>query len=219
MAASKHGLRSVTVAQVARAAKPAGDGIADLPAAMAELGRRARGAVRVLGMASAEAKNAALKGMAGAVRRAEPVILAANAEDVAAAKAAGVTGSFIDRLTLNPARIGQMAEGIEVVASLPDPVGEVTAEWDRPNGLHFERVRTPLGVVGVIYESRPNVTADAGALCLKAGNAVILRGGSDSWNTSRAIHAALVEGLRSAGLPEDAIQMVPTRDRAAVGLL
>jgi len=209
----------MTVAQVARTAKPANDGIADLPAAMADIGRRARAAMRVSGMASAETKNAALKAMAATVRRSEPAILAANAEDAAAAKAAGVTGSFMDRLTLNPARIAQMAEGIEVVTALRDPVGEVTAKWDRPNGLHFERVRTPLGVVGVIYESRPNVTADAGALCLKAGNAVILRGGSDSWNTSRAIHAALIEGLRAGGLPEDAIQMVPTRDRAAVGLM
>ncbi len=127
--------------------------------------------------------------------------------------------SFIDRLTLNDDRIAGIAEGIRSVAALPDPVGEVIAAWDRPNGLKIERVRTPLGVIGVIYESRPNVTADAGALCLKAGNAVILRGGSDSQHSSRAIHACLVEGLKIAGLPEHAIQLVPVTDRAAVGAL
>ena len=196
-----------------------GKAVADVAAVMADIGRRAREAMLVLGAASTDAKNAALAGMAAAIRRSEAAILAANAEDVAAATAAGVSGSFIDRLTLSPARVSAMAEGIETVAMLPDPVGAVIAEWDRPNGLHFERVRTPLGVIGVIYESRPNVTADAGALCLKAGNAVILRGGSDSYHSSRAIHAALAEGLRAGGLPEDAIQMVPTRDRAAVGLM
>ena len=128
-----------------------------------------------------------------------------------------MTASFMDRLTLDPARIRAMADGIREIAELADPVGDVIAAWDRPNGLQIERVRTPLGVIGVIYESRPNVTADAGALCLKAGNPVILRGGSDSLNSSAAIHACLVEGLKAAGLPEDAIQLVPTADRAAVG--
>ena len=147
------------------------------------------------------------------------VILAENALDVADAKQAGVAGSFLDRLTLDAARIEAMAKGIEEIAALPDPVGTVLAAWDRPNGLHIERVRTPLGVIGIIYESRPNVTADAGALCLKAGNAAILRGGSDSFRSSSAIHACLTAGLKAAGLPEEAIQFVPTRDRAAVGLM
>jgi glutamate-5-semialdehyde dehydrogenase len=191
----------------------------DVAAIMAAMGRRARAAMHVLANTPTEKKNAALIAMAAALRRAKPAILAANAEDVRAAKAAGVSGSFIDRLTLTPARIAATAEGIEAVAALHDPVGEVIAEWDRPNGLHFERVRTPLGVIGVIYESRPNVTADAGALCFKASNAVILRGGSDSYHSSRAIHAALVEGLRETGFPVDAIQIVPTRDRAAVGMM
>jgi glutamate-5-semialdehyde dehydrogenase len=191
----------------------------DIARAMAAIGKRARAAMRVLGTASTEHKDATLAAMAASIRRAEPAILAANAEDLNGAKAAGISGAFMDRLTLNPARIAAMADGIDTVAALPDPVGEVIAEWDRPNGLHFERVRTPLGVIGVIYESRPNVTADAGALCLKAGNAVILRGGSDSYHSSRAIHAALAEGLAAGGLPVDAIQIVPTRDRAAVGMM
>ncbi|MGH6810565.1 MAG: glutamate-5-semialdehyde dehydrogenase, partial [Ensifer adhaerens] len=146
-------------------------------------------------------------------------ILAANAIDLENARQSGVAASFIDRLTLTESRIRDMANGIRAIAELKDPVGDVIAEWDRPNGLHIERVRTPLGVIGVIYESRPNVTADAGALCLKAGNAVILRGGSDSFHSSRAIHACLVAGLKAAGLPEHAIQMVPVADRAAVGAM
>src|SRR5258707_7064077 len=146
-------------------------------------------------------------------------ILAANAEDVAEAKAAGANAAFLDRLTLTPKIVAAMADGIEVVRRLPDPVGAVMESWTRPNGMTIERVRVPLGVIGVIYESRPNVTADAAVLCLKAGNAVILRGGSESFRSSRAIHAALASGLRAAGLPEDAIQLVPTRDRAAVGLM
>lgn len=186
-------------------------------AMMAEIGCNARAASRVLLTAKPEAKTAALLAMAEAVDAHVSDILAANTLDLAAAADAGQTASFMDRLTLTPARIGDMANGIRAIAALPDPVGTIIAEWDRPNGLHIERVRTPLGVIGVIYESRPNVTADAGALCLKAGNAVILRGGSDSLNSSRAIHACLTLGLRQAGLPEHAIQMVTVPDRAAVG--
>ena len=184
---------------------------------MAELGRKARAAAGPLAIASAERKHAALIAMADALLRRKDLILNANVLDVAAAEAAGTAASFIDRLKLDETRIRAMADGIRAIAALRDPVGEVMTEWDRPNGLHIERVRTPLGVIGVIYESRPNVTADAGALCLKAGNAVILRGGSDSAHSSREIHAALAEGLKAAGLPEAAIQMVPVIDRAAVG--
>jgi glutamate-5-semialdehyde dehydrogenase len=191
----------------------------DLDAMMREIGRAARAAARKLALASAEQKNLALKAQAHALRVARAEIMAANREDVAEAKKAGVSGSFLDRLELNDTRIGAMASGLDIVRSLTDPVGKVTESWRRPNGMTIERVRTPLGVVGVIYESRPNVTADAGALCLKAGNAAILRGGSDSHRSSRAIHAALVAGLREAGLPEDAIQLVPTRDRDAVGAM
>jgi glutamate-5-semialdehyde dehydrogenase len=189
----------------------------DTVATMADVGRRARAAARPLALATTERKNAALAAMADAVLRRESEILEANAIDIANGEEAGLTGSFMDRLQLNPSRIRSIADGIREIAALRDPVGDVIAEWDRPNGLHIERVRTPLGVIGVIYESRPNVTADAGALCLKAGNPVILRGGSDSLNSSAAIHACLVEGLKAAGLPEDAIQLVPTVDRAAVG--
>ncbi|MDI6027910.1 glutamate-5-semialdehyde dehydrogenase [Corticibacterium sp. UT-5YL-CI-8] len=189
----------------------------DIAAVMAGIGRKARAAARPLAIADGERKNTALLAMAASIVRNEQAILDANAIDVANGEEAGLTGSFMDRLKLTPARIADMAEGIRAIAALADPVGEVIAEWDRPNGLHIERVRTPLGVIGVIYESRPNVTADAGALCLKAGNPVILRGGSDSLNSSLAIHACMVEGLREAGLPEDAIQLVPVPDRAAVG--
>jgi glutamate-5-semialdehyde dehydrogenase len=157
--------------------------------------------------------------MAEAIRARAADILAANAEDIATAKSAGQTPAFLDRLTLTPARVAAMADGIDVIRALKDPVGIVTERWTRPNGMTIERVRVPLGVVGIIYESRPNVTADAGALCLKAGNAAILRGGSESLRSGRAIHAALAEGLRAAELPEDALQLVPTRDRAAVGLM
>ncbi|NGN42127.1 glutamate-5-semialdehyde dehydrogenase [Mesorhizobium sp. CGMCC 1.15528] len=184
---------------------------------MADIGRKARAAARPLAIASTERKNAALIGMAEAIIRGEQAILDANAIDVQNGEESGISGSFMDRLKLDPKRIRDMADGIRAIAELRDPVGEVIAEWDRPNGLHIERVRTPLGVVGVIYESRPNVTADAGALCLKAGNPVILRGGSDSLNSSAAIHACLVEGLKAANLPAEAIQLVPTTDRAAVG--
>ncbi|WP_245480646.1 glutamate-5-semialdehyde dehydrogenase [Mesorhizobium sp. M7A.F.Ca.CA.004.01.1.1] len=172
---------------------------------------------RPLAIATTAAKNAALLAMAEAIVAREQDILDANAIDVSNGQESGLSASFMDRLKLDPARIRAMADGIREIAALRDPVGDVMAQWDRPNDLHIERVRTPLGVVGVIYESRPNVTADAGALCLKAGNPVILRGGSDSLNSSAAIHACLVEGLKQAGLPEDAIQLVPTTDRAAVG--
>jgi glutamate-5-semialdehyde dehydrogenase len=191
----------------------------DVSALMHAIGRRARAAARVLALAGGAKKKAALAAAARAIRDDAAKILAANAEDLANARKNNVAAAFLDRLTLDEKRIEAMAEGIEVVAALPDPVGEVTAAWDRPNGLKIERVRTPLGVIAVVYESRPNVTADAGALAFKAGNAVILRGGSDSFLSSQAIHAAMVRGIKSAGLPEDSIQLVPTRDRAAVGLL
>ncbi|MGL3607661.1 glutamate-5-semialdehyde dehydrogenase [Rhizobium sp. G187] len=190
-----------------------------MEAVMLDIGRRARRAARPLATASTSAKNKALNAMADALLAAEAEILAANATDLKNAAETGVAASFIDRLTLNSERIAGIARSLREIADLPDPVGSLIAEWDRPNGLHIERVRTPLGVIGVIYESRPNVTADAGALCLKAGNAVILRGGSDSVHSSRAIHACLVKGLEAAGLPGDAIQLVPVTDRAAVGYL
>jgi glutamate-5-semialdehyde dehydrogenase len=189
----------------------------DTVALMAEIGRKARAAARPLAIASAERKHAALVAMADAIVRGEAEILNANAIDMANGEEAGLSPAMLDRLKLDPQRIRAIADGIRTIAELPDPVGDVIAGWDRPNGLHIERVRTPLGVIGVIYESRPNVTADAGALCLKAGNAVILRGGSDSLNSSGAIHACLVAGLKAAGLPQDAIQLVPVSDRAAVG--
>lgn len=191
----------------------------DVENVMLEIGRRAKAASRPLAVATAERKHAALIAMAETVVNRRDEILAANAIDLENARQSGVAASFIDRLTLTEGRIRDMADGIRAIAEFKDPVGDVIAEWDRPNGLHIERVRTPLGVIGVIYESRPNVTADAGALCLKAGNAVILRGGSDSFHSSRAIHACLVEGLKAAGLPEHAIQMVPVADRAAVGAM
>jgi glutamate-5-semialdehyde dehydrogenase len=191
----------------------------DIAAVMRDIGRRAKSAARVLALASPADKARALGAMAEAVRAARATILAANAEDIAEARAGGATPAFVDRLMLDDKRVAAMVDGIEVVAALADPVGTVSDSWTRPNGLRIERVRVPLGVVGVVYESRPNVTADAGSLCLKAGNAVILRGGSESFRSARAIHAALATGLRTAGLPADAIQLVPTRDRAAVGLM
>jgi glutamate-5-semialdehyde dehydrogenase len=191
----------------------------DIDALMITIGAQAKAASRPLSIAGTDQKNRALLAMASAIEASKEAILAANRKDLTAAESAGLAASFVDRLTLNDARIAGIAEGIRSVAALSDPVGEVIAAWDRPNGLKIERVRTPLGVIGVIYESRPNVTADAGALCLKAGNAVILRGGSDSQHSSRAIHACLVEGLKIAGLPEHAIQLVPVTDRAAVGAL
>ena len=195
------------------------EGSSDIAAAMGEIGRRARAAARALALAPADQKNRALGAMAAAVRAQTSLILAANAEDVAEARAAGVTGAFLDRLALDPARVDAIAAGIDAVRDLKDPVGTVMESWTRPNGMRIERVRVPLGVIGIIYESRPNVTADAGVLCLKSGNAAILRGGSDSMRSSRAILTALTEGLRAANLPEAAIQLVPTRDRAAVGLM
>ena len=195
------------------------EGTGDLAAVMAGIGRDARAAARVLALAPAAQKNEALARMAAALRADTQRILAANADDLAEAQKAGISGAFLDRLTLNEARIEAMAAGLETIRDLADPVGMVMDAWTRPNGLNIERVRVPLGVVGIVYESRPNVTADAGALCLKAGNAAILRGGSDSARSSRAIHAALQQGLRDAGLPETAIQLVPTRDRAAVGMM
>jgi glutamate-5-semialdehyde dehydrogenase len=186
---------------------------------MLDIGRKARAASGPLAIASAERKHAALVSMASEIIARMGDILGSNALDVENAKASNMASAMLDRLTLNEDRIRDMANGIRAIAELRDPVGEIIAEWDRPNGLHIERVRTPLGVIGVIYESRPNVTADAGALCLKAGNAVILRGGSDSLHSSRAIHQCLVKGLRDAGLPEHAIQMVPVADREAVGAM
>jgi glutamate-5-semialdehyde dehydrogenase len=195
------------------------DGNADLPTLMNDLAARARAAARVLALASPEQKNRALEAMERAIRGHATEILAANAEDVAEARGGGATAAFIDRLTLTQARVEAMADGIATVHGIPDPVGVVTESWQRPNGMTIERVRVPLGVVAVIFESRPNVAADAGVLCLKSGNAVILRGGSDSFRSCRAIHDCLVQGLREAALPEAAITLVPTRDRAAVGLL
>lgn len=189
----------------------------ELRTIMSAMGERARAAARVLAYASTDAKNLALTTAAAAIVAETPTILAANAEDVAAARERGISSAFLDRLTVTEARLAGVAQGLREIAELPDPVGVITANWQRPNGLDISRVRTPLGVVGVIFESRPNVTADAGALTLKSGNAVILRGGSDSVRTSRAIHACLVHGLEAAGLPLDAIQLVPTTDRAAVG--
>ena len=191
----------------------------DIGRLMLEIGAKAKAAARPLAIAGTTQKDGALNAMADAIIAGTGAILAANALDLKSAAEAGLATSFVDRLTLDAGRISAMAQGIREIASLKDPVGEVIAAWDRPNGLRIERVRTPLGVIGVIYESRPNVTADAGALCLKSGNAVILRGGSDSAHSSRAIHACLVEGLLAAGLPGDAIQLVPVSDRAAVGAM
>ncbi len=193
------------------------EGSGDIAVAMKDIGRRARAAARALALAPAEQKNRALELMAAAVRGQVSSILDANSEDVTEARSAGVTGAFLDRLALDPARVEAIAKGIDAVRAVNDPVGVVAESWTRPNGMRIERVRVPLGVIGIIYESRPNVTADAGVLCLKSGNATILRGGSDSMRSSRAIVAAMVEGLRAAGLPEASIQLVPTRDRAAVG--
>lgn len=193
--------------------------IADTGALMNQMGAAAKAAARLLAVAPTAQKNAALKAAAVALRNNEQTILAANAQDMAAGKAKGLTAALLDRLMLDGKRIASIAQGLEEIAELADPVGGVIAAWTRPNGLKFERVRTPLGVIGVIYESRPNVTADAGGLCLKAGNACILRGGSESFQSSRAIHACLVEGLTAAGLPEAAIQLVPTTDRAMVGAM
>jgi glutamate-5-semialdehyde dehydrogenase len=190
---------------------------ADLAAAMAEIGRRARRAAAELALAPAAAKTAALYAAARAVRERESDILAANARDLGEAE--GLAPALRDRLALDARRLAAVADGLEAIAELPDPVGRSQARWTRPNGLDIERVAVPLGVIGIIYESRPNVTADAGGLALKSGNAAILRGGSESFYSSRALVAALGEGLRTAGLPEAAIQLVPTRERAAVGIM
>jgi glutamate-5-semialdehyde dehydrogenase len=190
---------------------------ADTAELMRGLGRSAKSAAKRLARATREEKDAALRGTAASLRAQTNAIVEANGIDVAAAEAAGRPASFIDRLTLTPERVEAMAAGLEAIAELNDPVGDLMAEWRRPNKLKIERVRTPLGVIGVIYESRPNVTADAGALCLKAGNASILRGGSESFHSARAIHGCLCDGLRVAELPEAAIQLVPTTNREAVG--
>ncbi len=189
----------------------------DVVTLMAEIGKRAREAASALSITDTAAKNAALAVMARHLKTDMPAILEANHIDVEAAKARKLSDAFVDRLTLDETRIASICDGLRAIAELADPVGTVIAEWDRPNGLHIERVRTPLGVIGVIFESRPNVAADAGALCLKAGNAVILRGGSDSFHSVGAIHLSLKAGLAEAGLPLDAIQIVPTTDRVAVG--
>ncbi|MEM6305457.1 MAG: glutamate-5-semialdehyde dehydrogenase [Pseudomonadota bacterium] len=190
--------------------------IEDIAALMADMGARARAAATQLATATAERKHAALISAAEAVWNRRDEIIAANAKDLDFGREKGLSDAMMDRLMLDEARIQGIVDGLRAVAEQADPVGAVLAEWDRPNGLHIKRVRTPLGVIGVIYESRPNVTADAGALCLKAGNVVILRGGSESFHSSRAIHGCLQQGLRDANLPEDAVQLVPTRDRAAV---
>jgi glutamate-5-semialdehyde dehydrogenase len=195
----------------------AGDG--DLARIMAQLGHAAAACRTTLAQSSGQQRNSALVGAAARVRANSAVILAANARDMEAARARNLSGALLDRLQLNESRVEAMARGIEDIVALADPVGTVIAEWDRPNGLVIQRVRVPLGVIGIIYESRPNVTADAGALCLKSANPVILRGGSESRLSSAAIHACLVDGLTQAGLPDAAIQLVPTADRAAVGMM
>jgi glutamate-5-semialdehyde dehydrogenase len=192
---------------------------ADVNALMERIGRAALEASSVLAQASTQQKNDALVAAAKAMRSGVAEILAANAKDMESARARNLSGALLDRLKLDEKRIEGIARAIDEVVTLPDPIGAIAAEWTRPNGLKIQRVRVPLGVIGIIYESRPNVTADAGALCLKSGNAVILRGGSESANSSRAIHACLVAGLRAAGLPEACIQIVPTTDRAAVGYM
>ncbi|WP_101068172.1 glutamate-5-semialdehyde dehydrogenase [Roseovarius salinarum] len=190
--------------------------IDDIPALMAAIGARAKAAAAELAVTDAAARNTALRAAADAVEARQDEILAANEKDLAFGRDKGLSAAMMDRLTLDAGRIKAIADGLRAVAAQDDPLGRVMAEWDMDSGLHIRRVRTPLGVIGVIFESRPNVTADAGALCLKSGNAVILRGGSESFHSSHAIHACLVEGLRTAGLPEEAVQLVPTRDRAAV---
>jgi glutamate-5-semialdehyde dehydrogenase len=189
----------------------------DIAAEMRAIGEAARAAAAELALASAAAKSKALRAAAAALNDQRAAVLAANARDMAAAEQRGLTPALLDRLKLDEKRIAATAKGLEEIAAFPDPVGAVLAEWTRPNGLKIQRVRVPLGVIGIIYESRPNVTADAGGIALKAGNAAILRGGSESFHSSRAIHGCLVDGLKAAGLPVAAIQLVPTTDRAAVG--
>ncbi len=191
----------------------------DIAALMADIGKRAKQAAAKLATASADCKEKALNAAADAVWANRADIMAENAKDLEFGRNKGLSPAMMDRLALDEERIGGIVAGLRAVAAQADPVGEVLAEWTQPSGLNIQRVRTPLGVIGVIYESRPNVTAYAGALCLKSGNAVILRGGSESFHSSQAIHRCLVEGLRAADLPEDAVQLVPTRDRAAVQCL
>ena len=191
----------------------------DIAGLMHDIGQRAKAAAHALARASTAQKDQALAAMAASIRARKADILAANAQDLAEAKTSGTTPALLDRLALDDKRVAAMADALDVVRTLADPIGLVTERWTRPNGMTIERVRVPLGVVGIIYESRPNVTADAAALCLKAGNAAILRGGSDSHRSNRAIHAALIEGLRAGALPEAAIALVPTRERAAVGMM
>jgi glutamate-5-semialdehyde dehydrogenase len=190
-----------------------------IPTLMDELGRKARAAARQLAMTGGEARNAALHAAAAELRARCGEIIAANEVDMSAARERGLSAAMLDRLMLDESRVEGMAAGLEAISELPDPLGRVMAEWQRPNGLRIQRVAVPLGVIGIIYESRPNVTADAAGLCVKSGNAVILRGGSESFHSSRAIHDCLVAGLEKAGLPPDCVQMVPTTDRAAVGYL
>ncbi|MCF4166982.1 glutamate-5-semialdehyde dehydrogenase [Zavarzinia compransoris] len=204
-------MRDVTLAKDAE--------ILDATALMADMGARARAAARTLATLPAATKTEALNAAATAIRAATPAILAANAVDLERGRAMGLSNALLDRLLLNEARVEGIAEGIETVAALADPVDQVAAEWDRPNGLRIQRVRVPIGVIGIIYESRPNVTADAAALCLRSGNAVILRGGSEALNSSRAIHAAFVSGMAAHGVPADAVQLVPVADRAMVGAM
>lgn len=219
MALGRVNMTSEAVLRVVSKEAPAGDGGLgpDVAAQMQALGRRARAAARLIALAPGARRDAALQAMAAALRARQAPILAANALDLADARGAGQTAAFIDRLLLDPGRLAEVADALDGIAALPDPLGRVLAAWTQPNGLRFERVATPLGVIAVIFESRPNVTADAGALCLKSGNAAILRAGSDSFRTATEIALALREGLETAGLPGDAVQLVPTRDRAAVG--
>jgi glutamate-5-semialdehyde dehydrogenase len=191
----------------------------DMQTLIADMAARARSAYGALGETSNDQRNKALKEAAGAIRAKASQLMNANAKDVTAAQMAGMDAAMLDRLTLNEKRIEAMAKGLEDIAQLPDPLARTLAAWDRPNGLKIARVSVPLGVIGIIYESRPNVTADAAGLCIKSGNAAILRGGSDSLNSSQAIAECMHEGLKAAGLPEDAVQLVPTRDRAAVGAM
>lgn len=197
--------------------KPSRDQGSDAATVVAELGRRAKLAAAALRNASTAAKNKALSDAARLIRAEKAAILAANARDIEAARAAGMSSALQDRLLLNDARIEAMAKGLDDIVALPDPVGATIEEWTRPNGLVISRVRVPIGIIGVIYEARPNVTADAGALCIKSGNVVVLRGGSDSFHSSRAIVELLRRALAAAGLPEDCVALVPTTDRAAVG--
>ena len=194
-------------------------GAADLEKSLLAIGRSARKASRVLALAAPEQKNRALRAAARILRGRKADLLEANALDMASARAKDLGPAMLDRLLLDDKRIASMAQSLEDIADLPDPVGRVLETFERPNGLRIERVATPLGVVGVIFESRPNVTADAGALCLKAGNAAILRAGSESFHSSRLIHSCLVKGLKEAGLPEECVALIPTRDRAAVGAM